>query len=119
MNMVYHHKDDKLSKRINDRWVKIQLPDGIHQLIIDKAKLLERVPKSHDLSRVCDEKDIDRSLYELKQIKEDAIKKEETLLFENVYSRLEKEEQKMIARDKSSEEPFCFIRSNSCSNDDE
>ena len=119
MNMFYHHEDDKLRKRINDRWVKIQLPDGIHQLIIDKAKLLERVPKSHDLLCVCDEKDIDNSLHQLKKIKEEAIKKEETILFDNVYSRLEKEEQKMIARDTNSEEPYCFIRSNSGSNEDE
>ena len=88
----------------------MNLVDGIHQLIIDKVKILEKnVPQSID---------VDYSVGDLNDIKASAIAQTETDLFFDVRYRILKEEQKRIARDPNSEEPYCFIQSNSGSDQD-
>ena len=51
MNLRFERTEDCIKKKVNNRWVKLPLPDGIHQIIIDKAKLLEKVPKIHNLNK--------------------------------------------------------------------
>ena len=123
MNICYVQGDDSnnresyIKKKINNRWVKVPLPDGINELIIDKARILENLPKTHDLMNdgYCNKEDIVCSLDELYQIKASAIKQEHNELYDEVYLRLHKENQKAIARDANLDEPYCFVLSNSSS----
>ena len=103
--------NDYIEKRFNDLRVKYDLNDGIYQLIIDKAKILETVPKTNAEYLVYE--NVDDSMDELKKIKNKAIEQEENNIFFDVYYRLHKEEQKEIASDPNSNEPYCYFKSDS------
>ena len=115
-NMNFRLQNDYIEKRFNNRWVKYDMNDGIHQLIIDKAKILERVPKNN--AKYLVHEHVEDSIDELKQIKENAINQEENTLFFDVYYRLHKEEQKAIAIDQNSDQPYCYFKSNSGSDEE-
>ena len=106
-----------MEKRINKKWVKQDLV-SVHQIIVDKAKLLEKVPSSHELIKngICDEDVVQDMLNELKCIKDLAKKQEYTPIYSDFEHRIHKETQKSFANDPNSKSEYAFIKSNQQSN---
>lgn len=108
-----------VERRINEKWKKEDVEVAITQLILSKSKLLELVPNFHEISNHCDQEEIDQILDLLKDIKRNAIEKiEDDICFALRY-RLQKEEQKAIYRDPTSDKPYCFQTSPASSSDSE
>ena len=117
LRLRYDSGADYLEKRLYNRWVKVEL-NGIHQVIIDKARLLEKVPKTHELIKngICGEHEVQDLLDELQHIKNAAKKQEYNTMYSDFELRIHNETQKSIARDPNSKAVFVVIKSNPGSN---
>jgi len=112
-NMNIQWKDDHIQRRENNKWIKIPISTGINQLIISKAKILE-----DGVQNIENTSDVVDSIQIIKEMKQSAIRQEDSDLLWEVALRLKKEQQKAIARDKTSEEPYCYTISPSTSDEE-